>query len=274
MSFYDRLTTSINKQKSLLCVGLDPILEKIPAHIQQDSYPFFAFNKAIIDATHDLVMAYKPNSAFYEALGAQGIQELKMTCDYIHSRYPEILIILDAKRADIGNTNEGYVKYAFQYLQADAITLQPYLGQEAIQPFLDLKDKGCIILCRTSNPGASEFQDLKVSDKTMYKTVAIAIADKWNSNNNCMLVVGATYSEELAEIRKLVADLPILVPGIGAQGGDLEKTLIAGLTAEKSGVIINAGRSIIYASNGEDFAEKARAEAEKLNNAINEQRAL
>src|SRR3989344_4460101 len=162
MTFYQKLDAIVEKQNSLVCVGLDSDLAKIPVHLQSDKTPQVAFNKAIIDATHDLVCAYKPNSAFYEARGVDGIAELKMTCDYIRQSHPEIVLILDAKRADIGSTNEGYVTYAFDWLGADAITLHPYLGKEALKPFLDRKDKGCIILCRTSNPGAGEFQDLKL----------------------------------------------------------------------------------------------------------------
>lgn len=201
------------------------------------------FNKAIIDATCDLVCAYKPNSAFYEARGVEGITELKKTCDYLRKTYPEIPIILDAKRGDIGNTNEGYVTYAFDYLGADAITLHPYLGREALQPFLDRKDKGCIILCKTSNPGAGEFQDVGL----LYQRVAKNVVKTWNSNGNCMVVVGATYPKDLAIIRRIVGNMTILVPGIGSQGGDIEKTVKAGMDSKGKGLIISSSRFIIFA---------------------------
>ena len=269
MSFYDRLQNALSSHNSLLCIGLDPVKDKLPQHIQADAHPLFAFGKAIIDATHDFVCSYKPNSAFYEAYGAQGIQELKMTCDYIRARYPETLIILDAKRGDIGSTNEGYVKYAFEYLQADAITLHPYLGREANEPYLSQKEKGCIFLCRTSNPGSAEFQNKEVDGKPLYQHIASTINVEWNENENCLLVVGATYPEELRQVRSLIGDMPILVPGVGAQGGDLESTLKAGLTSKKDGLIIAVSRSIIYASQGEDFAQRAREEAQKMYKAIN-----
>lgn len=283
-----------------MCVGLDSDWGKLPEAVKKESYPQYVFNKAIIDTTHDLVCAYKPNSAFYESMGNEGIRMLKMTCDYLHDTYPEIPIILDAKRADIGNTNNGYVEFAFTYLRADAITLHPYLGSEALQPFLDQKDKGCIILVRTSNKGARELQDLIVDPNVilrakpeessdtkasssrsfaeaqddnrkepLYKFVAKTVINKWNKNNNCLMVVGATYPKELAEIRKLAGDMTFLVPGIGAQGGDIETTLKAGLNSQKSGLIINSSRSVIFASKGSDFADRARIETLKLRNQIN-----
>lgn len=237
------------KNNSLLCVGLDQ--------------PSFEFNKKIIDTTHDLVCAYKPNSAFYEAEGAVGIESLKKTCDYLKKSYPEIVIILDAKRADIGSTNEGYVKYAFDYLGVDAITVHPYLGSEAIKPFLERKDKACIILDRTSNPGAGEFQDLKVGKKFLYEVVAERIYKYWGSN--CLMVCGATYPEELAKIRKIAPKAWFLVPGIGAQGGDIEKTVKAGINKKGTGIIVNSSRGIIFASS-------PRQEAERLKNEINKYR--
>lgn len=272
MNFKDKVLMAQNKSNSLLCVGLDSDINKIPAHLAREKFPLFTFNKAIIDATHDLVCAYKLNSAFYEARGADGINELKMTCDYLHKKYPDIVVILDAKRADIGNTNEGYVKFAYDYLGADAITLHPYLGKEALKPFLDRIDKGCIILCRTSNPGAGEFQDLKIEKKLLYVKVAENVVKKWNYNNNCCLVVGATYPEELKVVRKIAPEMTFLVPGIGSQGGDLEKTLEAGLTKNGDGLIINSSRSIIFASAGADFAVKAREESGKLRDEINKYR--
>lgn len=255
-----------------MCVGLDPLLEKIPQHIQSQENPQFEFNKAIIDATHDLVCTYKPNSAFYEARGEQGIRELKLTCDYIHQTYPGIITILDAKRADIGSTNAGYVTFAYDYLGVDAITLHPYLGREAIQPFLDRKDKIAIILCKTSNSGSDEFQNQLVEGKPLYERVAEKVAGEWNQNGNCMLVVGATYPEELAKVRKTAGDMSFLVPGIGAQGGDVEKTVKAGLNSSNAGIVINSSRGIIFASDKEDFATRAREESQKLQNEINRYR--
>ena len=272
MTFQQKLDAIIEKNNSLVCVGLDPVVEKLPKHLQEIENAFFTFNKSIIDLTHDFVCAFKPNSAFYEALGDKGVAQLKMTCDYIREQYPEMPIILDAKRADIGSTNEGYTKYIYDYLQVDAVTLQPYLGGEAIKPFLDKTDKGAIILCKTSNPGAGEFQDLPVNGEPLYKMVAKKIVQEWNTNNNCLLVVGATYPEELAEIRNIAGDMNFLIPGIGAQGGDIEKTVKSGKNSQNAGMIISSSRAIIFASNGEDFAEKARAETEKLKNEINQYR--
>jgi len=269
MNFLVKLEKIIKKNNSLVCVGLDSDITKIPHHLLHSKYPQYEFNKAIINATCDLVCAYKPNSAFYEAEGAKGINELKITCGYLRKKFPEVIIILDAKRADIGNTNEGYVKMAFDYLGVDAITLHPYLGREALEPFLKRKDKGCIILCRTSNSRAGEFQDLPVGKKKLYEKIAEQVIKKWNYNKNCLLVVGATYPKELSIIRKIVGGMTILIPGIGTQGGNLEKTLKYGLNARKKGLIINSSRAVIYASGGKDFAQKARQETLKLKTEIN-----
>lgn len=269
MNFTTKLSKAWEQQDSLLCIGLDPDLSKIPDFIQKNTDPLFEFNKAIIDATADLTSAYKPNSAFYEAFGPDGIRQLKQTIDYINENFPHIVTILDAKRADIGNTNNGYVKFAYDYLGVDSITLHPYLGREALQPFLDRADKGAIILCRTSNSGAGEFQDIAANEQPLYEHVAKAVADNWNSNDNCMLVVGATYTNEMQSIRQLVGDVPFLVPGIGAQGGDLAATMEAGVTVSGNGLLISASRSVIYASNGTDFADAARQEALKLRDDIN-----
>lgn len=240
-SFIDKLKQKWNEGK-FVCVGLDP--SKINS---ADS--IFPFNKSIIDSTHDLVLAYKPQSAFYEAFGADGFDALKETIKYIRQNYPDIPVILDAKRADIGSTNEGYIKAAFENLEADAITIHPYLGQEAMQPFLDLTSKGIIVLVKTSNPGSSEFQDLVINGKPLYQIVAENVAKNWNSNGNCAVVVGATYSQELKKVREIIGDMPILVPGIGAQGGDLNTVLENGLNSKKEGLIINSSRGIIYAQN-------------------------
>lgn len=270
MTFQEKLDAIVKKNKSLVCVGLDSDINKIssgekkyPISTPTEQYlSLLSFNKTIIEATADLVCSYKLNTAFYEAIGHEGVNALKDTCDYIVKKYPEIPIIIDAKRADIGNTNKGYVQFIFTYLSADAVTVHPYLGEEAIRPFLDLKDKGIIILCKTSNPGSDEFQNLKIGDKYLYEIVAENVSKKWNTNKNCMLVVGATYQDELREVRKIVGDMTLLVPGIGAQGGDLEATLKAGLNSKKQGLIINSSRGII-------FAENPRQEAEKLRNSIN-----
>jgi orotidine-5'-phosphate decarboxylase len=272
MTYQQKLDTTILKNNSLVCVGLDSELSKLPEHLKQNKNPQFEFNKAIIDATHDLVAVYKPNSAFYEGLGDEGIQELKLTCDYLHEHYPEIPIILDAKRADIGNTNNGYVQFTYDYLDVDAITLNPYLGGETLKPFLDRADKGAIILCKTSNSGSGEFQNLLIDNKPLYQIIAEKIANKWNSNHNCALVVGATYPEELSAVRKIVGDMNLLVPGVGAQGGDIEKTIYAGLNTQNTGLLINSSRGIIFASSREDFAEKAREETMKLKDEINKYR--
>lgn len=272
MTTLQKLEKIIAKNNSLVCVGLDSDIAKLPPVLHDAPTPQFLFNAAIVDATRDLVCAYKPNTAFYEARGEVGIKELKMTCDYIKETCPEIPIIIDAKRADIGNTNNGYVEFVFDYLGADAVTLHPYLGREAIEPFLKRADKAAIILCRTSNPGAKEFQDLVINGEPLYKTVAKKVVSEWNANNNCMLVVGATYPDELAAVRAIAPDMTLLVPGIGAQGGDVEKILKAGLNKNKTGMIINSSRGIIFASNGEDFAEKAREETLKLRDEIKKYR--
>lgn len=274
MNIIQKLNKRIDKVNSLLCVGLDSEIKKIPPHLQKERYPQFAFNKVIIDATADLVCAYKPNSAFYEARGENGMRELKMTFEYINKKYPNIVTILDAKRADIGSTNLGYINHMFDYLGSDSATLHPYLGKEALQPFLNRKDKASIILCRTSNPGAGEFQDLLINNEPLYIHIAALVSQTWNDNNNCMLVVGATYPEEMEKVRSIVGDMPFLVPGIGAQGGDVEKTVKAGMDSKKRGLIINSSRGIIFASKGKDFAERAREEALKLRDEINRFRTL
>lgn len=278
MNFYQKLTSISKKNKSLVCVGLDSQINKIPEHLKSRQYPLLDFNREIIDATHDLVCAYKPNIAFYEASdGLVGLLQLKKSIEYIKESYPEIPVILDAKNADIGNTNEGYVSFAFDYLGADAITLHPYLGREALKPFLDRKDRGLFILCRTSNPGAGEFQDLSVDSGNqrikLYQYIAKKVTKEWNYNGNCGLVVGATYPRELEIVRRIGGDgFPLLIPGIGAQGGDLEKTVKAGIDKVGLNAIINSSRGIIYAGTGANFAKKAREEAKKLRDEINKYR--
>lgn len=270
--FEQKVRTAMTKNNSLVCIGLDTDYDKLPDHIKSEPGALFKFNKAIIDATADLVCAYKPNSAFYEALGQDGIRQLKQTADYLHQTYPAIPIILDSKRADIGNTNNGYVDSTFNYLGMDAVTLHPYLGKEALEPFLSRSDKGSIVLCRTSNPGAGEFQDLIVDGHPLYEHVAKAVFASWNANNNCMLVVGATYPDEMKQIRSIVGDMLFLVPGIGAQGGDIEAVMAAGVDSHNQGMMISSSRGIIFASNGTDFAEAAREQALLLKNKINQYR--
>ncbi len=268
-TFREKLETVTTKNNSLLCVGLDSDIVKIPKHILSLDHPQTTFNCAIVDATNDVVCAYKPNMAFYESRGLPGMEAIKRTCDYIRETYPEIPIILDAKRGDIENTNDGYAQFAYDYLGVDAITVHPYLGREALKPFLDRKDKGCIILCRTSNPGAGELQDLMIDGKPLYQVVAKHVAKDWNANGNCALVVGATYPIEIEIVRRIVGDMPLLIPGVGAQGGDVEKTVRAGIDRSGKNAMINASRSIIFASAGEDFDQKARNEAQKLRDEIN-----
>ncbi len=273
MDFTAKLSASWAKNNSLLSVGLDPNMDALPAHLRGAEVPFFTFNKAIIDAVAEVVCAFKPNSAFYEARGAAGIAELKQTCDYIRDEYPELPIILDFKRGDIGNTNDHYNKFAFDYLQVDAVTVQPYQGRQAVQPFLDRKDKGIMVLCRTSNVGSDEFQDLLVNGRKLYLEVAENVRDEWNANGNCQLVVGATDPEAMAEIRELAGDdMVFLVPGLGAQGGEPGPTVKAGLNQAGTGLIINSSRAILYASDGEDFAEAAQREAAKARDEINKYR--
>ena len=264
-------------QDNFVCVGLDSDYNHIPESVKSlDSVEeaLFAFNRDIIDATHDLVCAYKPNAAFYEMQGDAGLRALIRTVRYIRETYPHIPIILDAKRADIGSTNLGYVKAAFDIIGVDAITVHPYLGKEALAPFLARREKGIIVLAKTSNPGSAEFQNLPVgeSQEPLYQVVARHVATTWNSNGNCALVVGATYPAELKKVRTIVGDMPILIPGIGAQGGEVAATVIAGKDSRGCGMIINSSRAIIFASQGPDFAQAARKATENLRAEINKYR--
>lgn len=261
----DKYNLRAEKVNSLVCVGLDSDFAKIPPRFKEAPNPQFEFNRWVIDQTAEYVAAFKLNIAFYEARGDAGIRELKITMEYLQKNFADIFTICDAKRADIGNTNNGYVEELFDWLGFDAVTLHPYLGKEALKPFLDRADKGCIILCRTSNPGAGELQDLLVEGKTIWQIVAEKVRDDWNNNQNCLLVVGATYPEEMKQVRKIMGKISFLVPGIGAQGGDVKATVEAGLNAEKQGLIINSSRGII-------FAENPAAEAKKLRDEINKYR--
>lgn len=268
MNYFTKLEERIKKAGSLVCIGLDVDLEKIPKHILSKNDPVFEFNKAIIDYTKELVCAYKPNMAFYEALGIKGLKSLKKTIRYIPS---DILVIGDGKKGDIGNTASAYAKGMFDFFGFDAVTVNPYMGQDSIEPFTAFKDKGIFILTRTSNPGGADFQNLHCNGKPLYQKV-VEKSLEWNTNNNIGLVVGATVSQELNWIRKLAPKMTFLIPGIGAQSGDLEKTLKNGLRSDGMGAIIVSARGIIYASKEKDFAEKARKETKKLKNAINKYR--
>ncbi len=254
------LVNEIKSKKSFLCVGLDTDLEKIPQHLLSTEDPIFEFNKAIIDATSDLCVAYKPNIAFYECLGPKGWESLKKTIDYIPKH---CMTIADAKRGDIGNTSTYYAKTFFEYLNCDAVTVAPYMGEDSVTPFQEFKDKWVILLALTSNKGALDFQfTTDQNGEELFKKV-LRKSSKWGSDENLMYVVGATRAEGIAEVRKLVPNHFFLVPGVGAQGGSLEDVANYGWNND-CGLLVNASRSIIYASDGEDFAKKARAEALQL----------
>ena len=270
MSFIEQLTQNTRKSGSLLCLGLDPDIERLPPHALREPHPLFAFNRAIIDATHDLVCAYKPQIAYYNAIGAEN--QLQMTMEYLKSEYPHIPVILDAKRNDIGATAKQYAIEAFERYCADAITVNPYLGQDSLQPFLDYSDKGVIILCHTSNPGAKEIQELLVDGRPLYEKIAQLAATRWNNAGNVGLVVGATYPQSIARVRDIVGDMPLLIPGVGTQGGDVAAVVQHGKTANGEGLIINVGRAILYASQQEDFAAVARLKTMEFNTLINQYR--
>ncbi len=270
--FIARLERRWAHSDSLVCVGLDPEIERFPEHIAAHASPIFQFNKAIIDATADLVCAYKPQFAHYAAYEAE--DQLQRTIEYIHAAYPDVPVILDAKRGDVGNTAERYADEAFERYGADAVTVNPYLGADSLEPFLKRADRGVIVLCRTSNPGARDLQDLAVegAGRRLYHVVAELAARQWNTRGNCLLVVGATYPEELAQVRRIVGDMPLLVPGVGAQGGDVAAAVRSGQTAAGTGLIISSSRGILYASRGGDFATAARGAAERLRDQINAHR--
>jgi len=271
VNFAEKLQASWKATNSLVCVGLDPEPRKFPDEFRDAPGGIYQFNKAIVDATRDLVCAYKPQFAHYAAHSAEN--QLEHTIDYIKSTCPNAIVILDSKRGDIGSTAEQYAQEAFERYGADAVTVNPYLGRDSVEPFLKHEDKGVIVLCRTSNPGAKDFQDLTVGpDRKLFQYVAETVAKDWNTAGNCMLVVGATYPEELADIRGRVGDLPFLVPGVGAQGGDVAKVMAAGKTAAGAGLVISSSRAILYASSGENFAAAARKAATELRDSINAQR--
>lgn len=258
------LTEQIFKKKSFLCVGLDTDLDKIPTYLLSEKDPVFSFNKAIIDATHEYCVAYKPNIAFYEALGVDGWKALKKTIEYLHSEYPDIYTIADAKRGDIGNTSRMYAKAFFDDLGFDSITVAPYMGKDSVEPFLEFKNKHTILLALTSNEGAFDFQTSKTGGDDLYKKV-IQTSKEWQNSENLMYVVGATKAEHLADIRKIIPENFLLVPGVGAQGGSLEEVCKYGIT-ENVGLLVNSSRKIIYASDSSNFAEIAGAKAEAMQN--------
>ncbi len=270
MSFLQQLRARWSQAESLLCVGLDPEPAKFPGELRNDPDATFEFCRAIVDATAEFVCAFKPQIAHFSALGCEA--DLEQLIDYIHSTHPGIPVILDSKRGDIGSTAARYAVEAFGRYGADAVTVNPYLGRDSAQPFLDRADKGVVVLCRTSNPGSGEFQDLVVDGRPLYQHVAARVANEWNANGNCMLVVGATWPRELGEVRALVGDMPFLVPGIGAQGGDVAAVIEQGASRDRTGLVISSSRAILYASGDADFADAARAAARAQRDEINRYR--
>ena len=267
MTFTEMLAAAWRKNDSLLCVGLDPDPAKFPAHLTGRDDAIFAFCAAIVDATADLVCSFKPQIAYFAARRAE--DQLEALIAHIHARHAGIPVILDAKRGDIGSTAEQYAVEAFGRFQADAVTVNPYMGRDSLDPWLAWPDKGVILLCRTSNPGGSDLQFLDVGGEKLYERVARLAADEWNTSGQIGLVVGATFPAEIARVRAIVGDMPLLVPGIGAQGGDIAATVGAGSTANATGLMINSSRAILYAGKGEDFAAAARKVAEETRAAIN-----
>ena len=260
-TFIDQYRRVVDVNRSLLCIGLDPDMDRIPEHIRKHPRAIFQFCTQIVDATWDIVCAYKLQIAYFSAVGAEN--EARDIIDYIHQKYPDILVILDAKRGDIGATAEQYAKEAFVRYDADAVTVNPYMGIDSVTPFLNYKDKGVFILCRTSNAGGADFQEVMVDNQPLYELVAQTVANEWNQHNNAMLVMGATNTEPLKRVREIIGDdMPILLPGIGAQGGDIEASVLAGQTSDGKGLLINVSRSVLYALGGEDFAQAARKAAQ------------
>ncbi len=258
----DQLVSQIKKKKSFLCIGLDVDLNKIPKHLLKEEDPIFAFNKAIIDATHHLCVAYKPNTAFYEAYGIKGWKALEKTINYLNENHPDIFTIADAKRGDIGNTSTMYAKAFFEDLAFDSVTVAPYMGKDSVEPFLAFEDKHTILLALTSNQGAFDFQTLSVNNKELYKQV-LETSKSWENSKNLMYVVGATKAEFLVDIRQIIPNSFLLVPGVGAQGGNLQEVCKYGMN-DAIGLLINSSRGIIYASNKADFDQAAAAKAKEL----------
>ena len=270
MDFMQALRNRWTSAESLVCVGLDPEPAKFPAHLANDSDAVFKFCRAIVDATAHYACCFKPQIAHFAALGAE--DALRRLIAHIHDAHAGVPAILDAKRGDIGSTAQHYAAEAFDRYVADAVTANPYLGRDSLQPFLDRSDKGVVILCRTSNPGAGDLQDLLVDGRPLYQHVAEKVARDWNGNRNCALVVGATWPEQLREVRAIVGDVPFLVPGVGAQGGDVEAVVRNARTADGTGLIVSSSRAILYASGGGDFAEAAGEAAKTLRDEINRHR--
>jgi orotidine-5'-phosphate decarboxylase len=267
MNFMQALRGRWQQANTLLCVGLDPDPARLPlAHLSRTE-PLFDFCKTIVDATADYVCAFKPQIAHFSAQGAESV--LEEIIDYIHNTYPAVPVILDAKRGDIGSTAEFYAQEAFVRYRADAVTINPFLGHDSVEPYTRYTDKGVIILCRTSNAGGSDLQFLQVNGKPLYQHIAQLVASQWNQHQNCGLVVGATFPNELAQVRALIGDMPLLVPGVGAQGGDVQATVQAARDTQGAGMIINSSRAILFASVGEDFAEAAREVAQQTRESIN-----
>lgn len=269
-SFMDRVQTRWQHADTLVCVGLDPEPAKFPSKFAHDPDAIFNFCRDIIDATAPYVCAFKPQIAHFAAAHAE--EALRMLIMHIGFRYPDIPVILDSKRGDIGSTAQHYASEAFDRYCADAVTVNPYLGRDSVQPFLDRADKGVVILCRTSNPGAGDLQDMVVGGRPLYQHVAEKIARDWNDNGNCALVVGATWPAQLRDVRALVGNVPFLVPGIGAQGGDVEAVVTNAKTADGTGLIISSSRAILYASNNNDYADAAANAARDLRDEINRYR--
>ena len=266
MKFKERISQLVKERKSLICVGLDTDPEKIPDHLKSVDNPTLEFNRHIIEATSDICVAYKPNSAFYEALGSEGWQTLKDTITAVPSDVP---VIVDAKRGDIGNSSRMYARAIFEYLKGDAVTVSPYLGEDSLAPFFEYKDKFAFVLALTSNPSSQDFQLLSINGRPLYEIVAENV-QRWNKSDNLGLVVGASHPDKIKEMRNISGNLPFLIPGVGAQGGDLEASAKYGTDNGKSIALINVSRSVIYASDGVDFAEKARAEVQRLNRELSE----
>ena len=267
MTFTDQLAAAWQDNDSLLCVGLDPDPAKFPAHLKGRDDAIFEFCTAIVDATADLACSFKPQIAYFAARRAE--DQLEALIAHIHEKHPGIPVILDAKRGDIGSTAEQYAVVAFERFRADAVTVNPYMGRDSVEPYLAFPDKGVILLCRTSNPGGSDLQFLEANGEKVYEHVARLAAEKWNTSGQIGLVVGATFPAEIARVRAITGDMPLLVPGIGAQGGDVEATVNAGKTAKTTGLMINSSRAILYAGHGEDFADAARRAAERTRAQIN-----
>ena len=275
MDFIKRLQLAWKRGNSLVCVGLDPEPARLPAHLRNSPDAIFEFCRGIIDATADLVCCFKPQIAHFAAHGAE--DTLERVIAHILEHHRDVPVILDAKRGDIGSTAMHYATEAFDRFGADAVTVNPYLGRDSVQPFLDRADRGVIVLCRTSNPGARDLQDLIVPDsiggaRPLYQHVAALVANDWNANGNCALVVGATYPRELAEVRAIVGDMPLLVPGVGAQGGDVAAVVQNGTNSEDAGLIVSSSRAILYAGSGPDYAAAARHATQSLRDEINRYR--